>query len=230
MRLPQQELSIICLANTQNLYGLTQQLFRLAEHLAPGAFPPAPPVATLPAGPATDLPGIYLEPTSLTNVRIITEQDGLLRAARSNRGYAQPLRATTPDTYVNQGQGETSYAFARAEDGQVRHLRSVERGNAIVLQKTAPAALSQAALHRYTGRYYSAELNQHFRLTQRRGQLRLSLYRLVHVPFVALEGHRFLADLQGHNCVAFQLDPAGKVTGFTFHREAINGLVFQRQR
>lgn len=105
VRLPQQELTLICLANTENLYGLTPQLLRLAEQLVPAAFaPPQPsaPVASV-GDSAARLAGIYLQPGRPTDVRVISWQDNALRAARSAQGYAQPLRALSPGTYVNQG-------------------------------------------------------------------------------------------------------------------------------
>ncbi|OUJ70372.1 serine hydrolase domain-containing protein [Hymenobacter crusticola] len=228
VRLPRQQLTLICLANTQNLYGLTQQLFRLAEQLTPAAFDPRP-APTTPDRPRADLAGIYLEPRSLATVRILTLRDSTWHAAASTQGYARPLRSTGPDNYVNQGLGEYSYAFGRAENGPVQELRYRERSAAATLHKTAPATLTPAELRGFAGRYYSPELNQQYRLTVRRGQLRLSLYRLVHVPLQPLAGNRFLADLQGHNCLAFQRDQAGTLTGFTFHREAINGLIFRRR-
>lgn len=95
--------------------------------------------------------------------------------------------------------------------------------------KTNLVAPADATLRRYAGRYYCPELDQSYRLTVRRGQLRLSLYHVVHVPFQALEGDQFLADLQGHNCLVFQRNPAGAVTGFTFNREAVSGLLFVRR-
>lgn len=231
VRLPRQELTLICLANTQNVYGLTQRLLRVAEQLVPAAFEPAcPPPASAVVPPSAALAGIFLRPDNLADVRVLTVTDGVLRAASSVRGYAQPLRPVGPDAYVNQGQGERHYALDRTEDGRVRALNYTERGYAASLHRTAAAAPTAAELRRYAGRYYCPELNQRFRLTHRRNHLRLSLYRLVHVPLLPVEGDKFLADLQGHNCLAFQRDTAGAVTGFTLHREAVNGLVFKRMR
>jgi CubicO group peptidase (beta-lactamase class C family) len=230
VRFPEQQLTLICLANTQNLYGLTAQLLRLAETIVPAAFTPEAASAPAPAGPAPELAGIYLEPGHLGEVRVLSFSQNELRAARSVRGYAQPLRPAGPDVYVNRGLGQYRYQVEWAADGTVRGLRYTEWGHEAQLQKTPPATPSAADLRRLAGRYYCPELGQHYRLTARRGQLRLSLYRLVHVPLQPVAGDKFLADLQGHNCLAFQRDAAGAITGFSFHREAINGLRFQRVR
>ena len=64
----------------------------------------------------------------------------------------------------------------------------------------------------------------------RRGQFGLSLFHLVHVPFVPIDGERFLVDLQGHNTLAFRREATGAIAGFTFHRAEVNNLEFQRVR
>jgi hypothetical protein len=89
-------------------------------------------------------------------------------------------------------------------------------------------ALSPASdeLKSYTGTYYSPELKKNYHLSVRRGKLGLRIFRLIHIPFQAIEGNLFLADLMGNNSLLFDTDENGKINGFWFSREGVYKLKF----
>ncbi len=229
VRFPERELTLIALANAGNVYNLTAKLRKISEWLQPGAFAEAPGRDTLTADAAAlaGLAGLYLHAQNRADLRRVTVQNGVLHAARSADGYREPFRPLAPDAFANRMADET-LAFRRDETGAGAELLVRGWAGSLRLQKVQPVAVSATHLRAYAGRYYSPELRKHYRITVRRGKLGLRLYRLFHVPFLPLAGDRFLADLMGNNCLVFEKDARGAVTGFTFNREGVTHLSFRK--
>jgi CubicO group peptidase (beta-lactamase class C family) len=230
VRFPERELTLIALCNAGDVYNLTARLLRIGEWLQPDAFRAVPP----PAFPTPDsvalagLAGLYLHAQNGAGLRQVSVQNGRLHAARSPEGYREPFEPLAADAFANRMADET-LAFQRDETGAVGALLVQGWADSLHLQKVQPADLSGKLLRPYAGRYYSPELGRHYRLTVRRGKLGLSLYHLFHVPFLPLAGDRFLADLVGNNCLVFEKDARGAITGFTFNREGVAHLSFRKK-
>ena len=231
VRFPDQHLTLICLANTTNLYGLTPKLLHMGASLIKGNNNLKTPQITI-SDPAANksLAGYYLNPENNAEIRIITQTNGKLFAASSLNGYRTPLVPSGAINYQNPGIPEYELQFPDQENGEGSQLLiKSQREGTIFLQKLQPVPLSSNQLRKYTGKYYSPELNKTYRLTERKGKLGIQLFGIIHIPFQPLEGNRFLADLQGNNCLIFTMDEKEQVTGFTFNREAISNLVFIRK-
>ncbi|MBD0259825.1 MAG: serine hydrolase, partial [Cytophagales bacterium] len=229
VRFPEKELTVIALTNAANVYNLTARLLKIGEWMLPDAFPRAQGDAPPTPDPAAlaGLAGLYLHPQNLADLRRVSVQNGVLHAARAPDGYREPFRPLAPDAFAN-GMGDETLAFRRDETGAAGQLLVRGWAGSLSLQKVQPVQLSAKHLRSYAGRYYSPELGKHYRLTVRRGKLGLRLYRLFHVPLLPLTGDRFLADLMGNNCLVFEKDARGAVTGFTFNREGVSGLSFRK--
>jgi CubicO group peptidase (beta-lactamase class C family) len=229
VRFPEKELTVIVLSNAGNVYNLTAKLLKIGEWVQPDAFPEAQGSApsTADAAALAGLTGVYLHAQNLADLRRVSVQNGVLHAARSPNGYREPFRPLAPDTFANRMADET-LAFRRDEAGTGGELLVQDWAGSLRLQKVQPLEVSAALLRSYAGRYYSPELRKHYRITVRRGKLGLRLYRLFHVPFLPLAGDRFLADLMGNNCLVFEKNARGAVTGFTFNREGVTHLSFRK--
>ncbi len=230
VRFPERQLTVIALTNAGNVYNLTARLLKIGEWVLPGAFSAAPGMAPPAADSAATagLTGLYLHPQHGADLRRVSVQRGVLHAARSTNGYREPFRPLAPDVFRN-GMADETLAFRRDETGGAAELLVRGWAGSLRLQKVQPVELRAKDLRTYAGRYYSPELGKHYRLTVRRGKLGLRLYRLFHVPFLPLAGDRFLADLMGNNCLVFERDARGAVTGFTFSREGVTGLSFRNR-
>jgi hypothetical protein len=229
VRFPERQLTIIALANAGNVYNLTAKLLKIGEWMQPGAFPEAQGKAPLMLDTATlaGLSGVYLHAQNLADLRRVSVQHGVLHASRSPNGYREPFRPQAPDVFTN-GMADETLTFRRDETGAGEELLVQGWAGSLRLPKVQPVEVSAALLHSYAGRYYSPELDKHYRITVRRGKLGLRLYRLFHVPFLPLAGDRFLADLMGNNCLVFEKNAQGAVTGFTFNREGVTHLSFRK--
>lgn len=97
------------------------------------------------------------------------------------------------------------------------------------LERVDTAQPTVTELKRLTGRYYSPELGKVYRITRHKNTLRLSFFRLVHVPLLPLRYNQFLADLQGNNCLTFSNDTTGSVAGFTLSRDGVTKLRFVKR-
>ncbi|WP_210490156.1 serine hydrolase domain-containing protein [Rufibacter aurantiacus] len=232
VRFPEHELSIICLANTNDLYSLTQRLQQIGEWFLPptgaaasiGQLPQAPSAA-----PLESLPGIYLNLENLSDARYVTRQGEKLLAATSPKGFQETLKPSSPGVFSNEWLPSRYYAFSGLPETSNISLEYRSWATRQSLEKVDSAQYTPQVLEQFTGTYYSPELKKRFRVTARKGQLRLSLFRLVHLPFLSVAGHRFLFDLQGNNCLEFQVGKDGRLEGFTFSREAVTRLWFVKK-
>jgi CubicO group peptidase (beta-lactamase class C family) len=229
VRFPALELTIIGLANTDDMYSLTHKLFTIGQLIAPAKFQDTIPhvsAETLNPAETEHRTGYYINPDNLADLRVLTQKEGTFYAARSISGYQEPLKQLAELKFVNQGTGEYSYLFTTSEDGHHGQLCYQERANSYILQKMSAISLPTAELKRYTGIYYSPELNKRYHLSVRKGRLGLRIFHFMHIPFQALAGDLFLADLMGNNSLLFTKNDKGEITGFEFSREAVHTLQF----
>jgi hypothetical protein len=232
IRFPEQQLTIICLANTDNMYNITHKLLSIGEWIVPAAFTNTnshTPEATLNDEDLSDITGYYIHQDNLSHLRIITQKNTSLHAARSLNGYKEPLKRLSPNMFVNESTGEYSYRFTTSEDGHTAQLHYQTRADKYTLQKVQIFSLTPNELKKYTGTYYSPELKKKYHLSVRRGRLGLRIFRLIHIPFQAVEGNLFLADLMGNNSLLFDTDDRGKISGFQFSREGVYKLKFRKK-
>jgi hypothetical protein len=233
VRFPDEQLTIISLSNAENLYSLTHSSLKIGEWILPAAFQKEV-ESNNTVSTETELvnsdnqTGYYLNKTNLADLRVITLKDHTPHASRSINGYQQPLIPITLNKYVNKGSGEYSYEFVTSEDGQTKQINYWERANSYTLQSIQTDNLRKDQLKAYIGKYYSPELNHNYHLSMRKGKLGLRIFYLFHIPFQALEGNLFLADLMGNNSLLFETEGSGKVIGFKFSREGVHKLNFNK--
>jgi hypothetical protein len=174
----------------------------------------------------SSLTGYYVNPANLSDLRVISEKSIILHAARSINGYQEPLKPLTSQRFVNKSTREYSYHFTVSEDGHTEQLHYQGRADGYTLHKLQTSSLPRTQLKAYTGAYYSPELDKTYHLSVRRGKLGLRIFYLFHIPFQAMEGNLFLADLMGSNSLVFTKDASQKITGFQFSREGVHQLKF----
>jgi hypothetical protein len=211
------------------MYNITHKLLSIGEWIVPAAFTNTnshTPEATLNNEDLSDITGYYIHQDNLSHLRVITQKNTELHAARSLNGYREPLKSISPNIFVNKSTGEYSYRFTTSEDGHVSQLHYQARGDHYTLQKVQALSPASDELKSYTGTYYSPELKKNYHLSVRRGKLGLRIFRLIHIPFQAIEGNLFLADLMGNNSLLFDTDENGKINGFWFSREGVYKLKF----
>ncbi|WP_247235600.1 serine hydrolase [Telluribacter sp. SYSU D00476] len=229
VRFPEHRLTLICLANTGNMWSLTQKLLLMGEWMIKGeTHLPAAHLTKASPAPVTDLDGIYLHPQNKADIRFVSETDGQLFASASMQGYKVPLVPTGTDCYQNRGLKVNRFQFERSESGQVTGLTIYNRDQQLSLQKVQPQSYQTNELKALAGKYYSPELDHQYRLKVRKGKLVMSIYGLINIPLLPLEKYRFAADLMGNNSFEFQTDAAGSPTGFTFSRAAVTNLHFKK--
>jgi CubicO group peptidase (beta-lactamase class C family) len=226
VRFPEQQVTVICLANADNVYSLTPKLLQVGEWVIRNKIiPPVP--ATVKSELPENLTGYYLNPRNNADLRVITRQGSELFAAQSLEGYKAPLVPIGQRVFQNQGLKEYELHFWQSEGEQVMQLQYVNpREDTYTLEKVEPVNLTVPQLKAYAGKYYCPELDQGFRLAVKKGQLGIRLFGVLHIPFRPLAGNRFLADLMGNNCLVFTADRQENITGFGFNRDGITNLAF----
>jgi hypothetical protein len=232
VRFPEQELTIICLANTDDMYNITHKLLSIGEWIRPDAFNQTITSTAEEEANTHDFPqltGYYINPANLSDLRVVSQKNNTLQVARSIKGYQEPLKPLSQRKFVNKSTGEHSYHFTTSEDGHQEQVYYQARADGYMLHKIKTASPAKKELQSYTGTYYSAELNKRYHLSIRRGKLGLRIFHLIHIPFVAMEGNLFLADLMGNNSLLFNKDHKGKIIGFEFSREGVHKLTFIRK-
>ncbi|RDC63784.1 serine hydrolase domain-containing protein [Adhaeribacter pallidiroseus] len=231
VRFPDQRLTLICLANTENVYSLTPKLLHLGTNIIQKKITTEQP-KKIPEDQSnySALTGYYLNPVNNYELSVISEAKGELFAATSLNGYKFSLVKTAPLHYQNQGLKENEWQFLKTEDGEVNQIQLKSlRENDYFLKKVRPQSFTPDQLKKYIGCYYSPELDKTYRLGIKKGKLGLKLFGLFHIPFQPLEGNRFLMDFIGNNSIIFQSDATGRITGFSFNRRAITNLAFTRK-
>jgi hypothetical protein len=229
VRFPEQKVTVICLANTDDAYGLTSLLLQMGDWIIQNKTDKAelPAASTSPADLVT-LTGYYLNVENNYQLQLISQQAGKLYTAQSLQGYKAPLVAGAGGIFWNEGRKEYALRFQTSETDREFLTYSNPREGEYTLQKVRPVVLTPGQLKAFAGKYYSPELQHHYRLSVRKGKLGLKVFGIIHIPFQPLEGNRFLADLMGNNCLIFTTDQANQVTGFTFNRAAISNLRFEK--
>lgn len=232
VRFPAQELTIVCLANTDDMYNMTHKLLSIGEWVLPAAFVSST-VHSANDGVAgsdfSSLTGYYLNPANLADLRVVSEKNAVLHAARSLNGYQERLQSLGFQTFTNKSTAEYKYYFTVSAPEQKAYLRYQTRAEGYTLHKLQTRSLKPAELKAFAGSYYSPELDKTYHLSVRRGKLGLKVYSLIHFRFEAMEGDLFLVDLAGNNSLTFTKDENGNITGFQFSREGIYNLRFIRK-
>ncbi|MDQ3290455.1 MAG: beta-lactamase family protein [Bacteroidota bacterium] len=232
VRFPEQKVTVISLANTDDMYSLTPKLLKVGQAVIYNkVITEVNTDKKLIKNELSRLNGFYLNPVNNQDLAIITQQKDQLFAATSLNGYKAPLSALASQTYQNQGLKEYELHFISSEDGQVNTLHYLpQREDSFTLHKLEPEQLTIAQVKTYAGKYYSPELKKTYHLVVRKGKLGLRIYGIVFIPFQPLEGNRFLADLMGNNTLVFSQNEAGVPISFTFNRAAITNLSFYRKK
>ncbi|WP_207430485.1 serine hydrolase domain-containing protein [Sabulibacter ruber] len=232
VRFPEYQLTLICLANTTNLYQLTPQLVRMGSWLLPlQEQEQTPEIANHPGEQISlkQLTGIYLNKENLAEARFVTLQENKLFAASSINGYRVPLKQVQPNRFVNEGLQSQAYSFQANSSPNSMKLEYQAWTSGATMKKVDSAVYAPDDLKTFEGTFYSPELGKTYRITVKKGKLGLSLFRIIHVPFLPVSGNKFLADFQGNNCLEFQKNSSGAVTGFTFSRESVTKLRFVKR-
>jgi CubicO group peptidase (beta-lactamase class C family) len=216
-RFPGEELTIICLANTEDAYNNTDRLFKLAEGFtrfekqAEPAGKDCKPVA-----------GAYLDQESLASMRFVREEGGLSIAGSSD-GYYQQL--------VPRGICAFGVKDIQTEEYLFRSTRMhyTSRGGEAEFYPVAPKPLPLEDLKAAAGEYYSPELKVSYHLFEKEGSLFLKFFDVYDVPLTSFTGGVFAGEFLGTNILEFSTDHSGKVKGMEFSRDGIHRLLFEKK-
>lgn len=223
VRIPQDELSIILLSNAGNYWDLMKHTLAMAGIILD--YEPfleqSQAVREIKiADENLSLEGVYLDTISKSEVRIVKIENDVLKVANSVSGYYTPLVPYGTNRFKSTSVYETEYTFE--EDKLAVKIRD---GEHIFIKQKEP---SKADLSRWKGKYYSQELNKVYRITYKRDQLRLSIFRVYHVPLKNIDNQTFMADFMGNNVLEFS-ETASSQKVMKFSRLGIKNLHFTKK-
>lgn len=218
VRFPQDEFTVICLANTEDAYNNTDRLFKVAEIFID--LKRAKPVARAPVCQPGE--GVYINKETLASMRFV-KAGKELAVSTSPNGYQQMLIQEHECRYDVKDIGTDSYSF---RDNTMYYIT---RGNHEVLHRTIKESTPLAHLRAMAGTYYSKELDVSYNFFEKDGVLYLKFFNLYDVPLTSYEGGLFAGEFLGTNILHFIKDGSGKITGVKLNREGIRGLLFSRK-
>ena len=218
IRFPDDQLTVICLANTEDAYNNTDRLFKVAEIFI--EFDKAKPV------PSTVLcrpkEGSYINRANLASMRFI-------------HGGTNPTVSTSPTGYKQVLEPEQNCLYAVKDiqtDSYDFHNNSFHystRGSKEVYEKINQASPDTTVLKNLAGVYYSEELDVNYNLFVKEGVLYLKFFDTYDVPLIAYQGGLFVGEFLGHNVLKIVKGKSDAITGIEFNREGIHALFFRRK-
>lgn len=223
LRLPEQKLSIILLSNAGNYWDLMKHSLLLAGWVVNDS-------TLIKMGSDSQeatgidrpnlLEGIYQDTVSIADIRLVKTEQGILKTSGSSQGYFQPLIPLANNHFTTSNVYENDYWFY--PDSLIVNRRD---GRHVFLKTKTSLGADILSLR---GRYYSPELKKTYRITHKKGILRLSIFRIVHVPLTLISAQTFIADFNGTNVISFHQFNSGEKQLY-FSREGIKNLVFIKQ-
>ncbi len=218
IRFPGEHFTVICLANTEDAYNLTDRLFKIAALF----LKLQKTTVNNDRNSCEPAEAAYINKTNMSAMRFTRTSQGLQIAASPQGGY-QKLLPGKECSFKVEDKVIDQYKFI----GPVI-LYTTRAGQAAFhfIKTSSPAA---AEIKMLAGAYYSDELNATYNFFEKDGSLFLKFFGVYDVPLTAYEGDLYACDFIGTNIIHFVKDNTGRVTGMEFNREGIYKLQFLRQ-
>ena len=218
LRFPGEDFSVICLANTEDAYSLTNKLFTIAElflHFHK-------PLSQDNRSTCKPQAGAYLNVESLAAMKFVNLGNEV-SIANAADGYYQPLTPSGNCSYTIKGILLDRY-----------HLRK----NILKFETRAELALYHSInttkptvtdLRSAAGAWYSPELEATYHFFEKDGTLFLKFFDAYDIPLTPYEGNLYVGDFLGTNIIEFTKDNNGKIVSMKFNRDGIRNLSFEKR-
>lgn len=218
LRFPGEGFTIICLANSEDAYGLTNKLFAIAEiflHFRQRAevyqkstCPPAP--------------GAYIHAASRAAMKFVAVNREV-RIGSSAGGYYELLQPMGDCYYSVKDNLLDSYHFKK--DSLVFTTRA-ESAIYIPIKAISPFATDVQAA---AGAWYSSELDATYHFYEKEGSLVLKLFGVYDIVLTAYENNLYAGEFLGTNVIEFVKNAKGEIEWMRFNREGVRDLLFKRE-
>lgn len=218
LRIPQEQLSVIIFSNASDYWSLTRNLFDAAGIILQRSFSMRDESAQIYTS-LSPFVGTYIDTVSGSSARFVKVKDGKLIVSSSLNGYYAGLIRVSEKRFLKDDYYETSYDFSEGSllvdrvDGRKRFVKS-------------DSSSFQKNNSRRKGRYYSAELGKHYRITYKKGYLRLSFMRIIHSRLYPVGESIFYSEFAGGNILSFVQERGKDI--LLFSRDGIKELRFER--
>lgn len=227
VRIPSEKISIIIFSNAGDYWDLSKNMFDIAgivlndKHLLTHWH--SGKELKSDSAIALKYQGAYLDTVSGSITRFVKYDKGILRASTTLHGYYAPLKHENSGTYSKQDNYELQYAFTK-------NTVAVDRADGVLnLLKVDSSSLNNHSnLSDLKGRYYSAELAKTYRITKKKGSLRLTFLRVMHSPLISLGNDIYYTEFFGGNILRFKKGNDGKLS-LLFSREGVKDLYFEKR-
>ncbi len=218
IRFPGEHFTVICLANTEDAYNLTDRLFKIAALFIKLQKTTVNNYKTF-CKPAE---AAYINKTNMSAMRFTRTSQGL-QIATSPQGWYQKLLPEKECSFKVEDIVIDHYKFI----GPVIHYTTRADHAAFHLIKTSSPAAAEIKM--LAGAYYSDELKATYDFFEKDGSLFLKFFGIYDVPLTAYEGDLYVCDFIGTNIIHFVKDNTGGIVGMEFNRDGIYKLQFLRQ-
>lgn len=218
LRFPGEDFSVICLANTEDVYNLTNKLFTIAElflHFHK-------PLTQDNKSTCKAEPGAYLNLESLAAMKFV-KSGNEVSIANTAEGYYQPLLPAGNCSYTIKNILLDRYLLG---NNILKYETRAESALYHYIKETRPTATD---LRSAAGAWYSPELEATYHFFEKDGTLFLKFFDAYDVPLRPYENNLYVGDFLGTNMIEFTKDSIGKITSMKFNREGIRNLSFTRQ-
>jgi CubicO group peptidase (beta-lactamase class C family) len=220
LRLPKQDLSIICLCNLSSA-----PTGSLVRQIADLYLPPSlkADTARRPAQLGEALPdpslfaGEYLDQRTHTLFSFTAAKGDLV-------GWGTPLRRTGPNTFNDLGTGTITFSPSRQS---MTATLTMDGETAFAGSRVAGVRLNNTELAALSGTYSSSELEQSYRLTLQESHLILHNGSNTPVLLTPITGTEFEAGDLG--TIVFQWGGDKRILGFSVFSGNVRGLIFTRE-
>ncbi len=217
VRFPGDRFTVICLANREDVYSLTDKLFRIAALFIKLQKKPTS------AGKSACIvkEGTYINKTNLAAMRFVRRAGKVQLAANKDGWYQTLLNNGTCDFGV-EGIETDHYIFKQT----VIHFATRADKATFHLIKAVSHSVNDVKI--LAGKYYSDELKVTYNFFEKEGLLHLKFFDAYDIPLTAYEGDLFSCDFIGTNIIHFARDNNGNINGMEFNRDGIYKLSFSR--
>ncbi len=216
LRFPQQRFSAIVLCNLSNAgpVGLAQKIAEL--YLQKDLRPASTPHVTAGLPSAETFAGTYLDPRTKTIYKFTAESGNLM-------GWGEALQRVGANQYYDL----QSDIMTFSSNNGVMHLTLPIPGQLYFSgDRVQLRQLSTTELRRFTGNFYSEELDTSYTLVVESGRLTVKIPNNTPIPVDAAGQDEFFSSDLGD--LVFHFDAGHNVSAFSLSTQASRGIVFEK--
>ncbi len=138
------------------------------------------------------------------------------------------LKPTSDSTFAYEGV-DASVLFHLIKDNKSEEAVHTQGGSELMLKRLPPYAPALSELQKFTGEYFSEELETFYTIVVKDSFLIAEHRNMKDIKLTPTEDDTFSGDVFFLGEVAFKKDKAGKVNGFTVSNGRTKGIYFQRR-